>query len=54
MIDNGTVDLLEASNSRGKYQATFQSDALEIALNPTTVKPGMYQTTITWELVLAP
>lgn len=54
VIDNGTVDLLEASNSRGKYQAAFPTGALEIVIDPTTAKPGTYQTTITWELVFAP
>jgi len=53
-IDNGKVSLVQGNGSRGVYQLSFPSKALEFVVDPTTAKPGNYSTTITWELVQAP
>lgn len=53
-IDNGKISLVQGNGSRGVYQLSFPSKALEFVVDPTTAKAGKYSTTVTWELVQAP
>lgn len=53
-IDGNSAMIAEASNSNGEYQITFPSNALEIIIDPSVMKKGTYETTITWEIIVAP
>ncbi|MCM3113644.1 WxL domain-containing protein [Lederbergia lenta] len=56
IIDNGEVIVLGATsgNGIGEYEVAFPNNALNIVIDPTTTKTGKYQSTLTWNLVLAP
>lgn len=51
-IDNDTVNMLTASNSRGVYEVNFGD--LELTVDNSEIMVGRYSTTITWEIVQGP
>lgn len=53
-IDGNSAMIAEASKSNGEYHITFPSNALEIIIDPSVMKKGTYETTITWEIIVAP
>jgi len=53
-LDDGAVLVAGGIVNRGEFNVVFPNNALEILVDPTTAKPGKYESTITWDIVLAP
>ena len=56
VIDDGKVEVAraKAGTGMGVFDITFPTDALSLVVDATTAKVGTYESTLTWNLVLAP